>query len=721
MLKTLSPHLLVSICALICSIIVVVCVFIALHLPWLGLHIQHNGTWQLSSIDPQSPNQNTINTYLQQKNLQLPLALKALQAQNETIPFNNALFMEEPDTLPTYGEFNQLMHEQRALFLASQNHRLQLVTANNDVIPLKTSPRSLSSLPALFWFQLFVGVGGALTGALVWASRRRDMAAVLYALTGVGYLIFAPAAAIYSTRELIIDGELFRVLSALNHAGALFFTASLTSLLWTYPIKLGSARIPLVLYGLALIAWATNIFQLVEPAFIHLSVLLIFSISFIFAFIQWRKTRSDPRGRAALRWFLLSIYTATGLFAGFIIIPAALQIQQPASQGIMFGAFLVMYWGLALGIVKYRLFQLEQWWHSITGWFISGLFIVIFDIVLVSGLALPQTLALPIALAIAGWIYFPLRQFLWSKIGKQKNQPINAWIGNVLPLLIDRETNEAFKNNNERWSEILRAVWRSPQVEQHPGALNKPIITNDGLSLLVPAYIPDQDYHFCINLPDSGARLFTAADFKTLDYVQQIVGLALQRIEARNQGIQVERDRIRRDMHDDLGATLLKLLHTSDGNTKPLVRNAIVDMRRLVSTLDNTPLGKHEAIANWRKEIEERCQIAQAKLDWFDDEETLPEFLSARTYANLSRILREAVSNALKYSHPLAVTISFHKNTIRISNPTVDDLAQHGHGQRIMSERATEINATLTQGKEDTIHFVTVTIPPEQGWQKDDM
>jgi hypothetical protein len=718
MLKSQSPHLLVSICALICSIIVLACVYISLHLPWLGLSIQYDdnrNAWQLNSIDPQSPNQDSINAYFTQKNLQLPLTVNKLQTHNNIIPLNKALFIEEPDTLPSHKEFNQLMQEQHALFVASHNHELQLITADNDMIPLKTVNRSLSSLPGLFWFQLFVGVGGALTGALVWASRRRDMAAVLYALTGVGYLIFAPAAAIYSTRELIIDGELFRWLSALNHVGALFFTASLTSLLWTYPVKLGSVKIPLVLYGLALLALTTNVLQLADPAIMHLSVLLIFSISFIFAFIQWRKTRNDPRGRAALRWFLLSIYTATGLFAGFIIIPAVLQIQQPASQGIMFGAFLIMYWGLALGIVKYRLFQLEQWWHSITGWFISGLFIIVFDIVLVSGLALPQAMALPIALAIAGWIYFPLRQFLWNKIGKQQSQHINTWIGNVLPLLIDQQASETFKSSNERWPEILRAVWRSPQVEQCRGALDKPRITNDGLSLLVPAYEAAQDYHFCINLPDSGARLFTAADFKTLDYVKQIVGLALERIEARNQGIQVERDRIKRDMHDDLGATLLKLFHASDDDTKPLVRNAIVDMRRLVSTLDSTPLGKYEALGNWHKEIEERCQIANAHLDWSDQEETLPEFLSARTYANLSRILREAVSNALKYSEPAAISISFNQNTIRISNLAAENLAQNGYGQRIMAERAAEINAVLTQGKEGGVYFVNVTIPPEQG------
>lgn len=717
LIKSQSPHALVSISVLFCSIIVLLCTYLALQLPWLGLVIQYNSTsekWQLTSVHRGSINERIMVDYLQQNTREFPLNVVGIQASGTTIPFSSALFIDEPDTLPTHEEFNDLMRSQQQLFTASKNGQLLLITEDQQYIPLQTVNRSIADLPVLFWFQLFVGVGGALTGALVWASRRSDMATILYGLTGVGYLIFAPTAAIYSTRELIICGELFRALSAINHFGALFFTASLTTLLWTYPIKLGSAKFPAMIYGTVFIIWLLNdVLQWLAPAVMHLAVLLVFSISFIFAAIQWRKTRIDPRGRAALRWFLLSIYTATGLFAGFIIIPAALHIEQPASQGLMFGAFLIMYWGLALGIVKYRLFQLEQWWHSITGWFISGLFIVLFDIVLVSGLALPQELALPIALAIAGWVYFPLRQLLWVRLGRQANHKLETWIGNILPMLVDRESSELFKSGNDRWIEILREVWRTPYVESCVGPLAEPLITNDGLRLLVPAYPGNQDHHFCVDLPDTGARLFTSADIKTVKHLQQITSLALERIDARKQGVELERDRIRRDMHDDLGATLLNLLHASPDDIKPLVRNAIADMRGLVSALSQASLGKAEAITHWRLEIEERCRLAGVQLNWSDSQETLPEFLSARTYTNLSRILREAISNALKYASPAEITIVFHRSTITVSNPVVDQDVGQGSGRHIMVERAAEIGARVEYQQEGTIYSLVITVPPE--------
>lgn len=717
MLNNQSPYALVSFSVVFCSTVALACLYLALHSPWLGLTIQYNAgieKWQLVAVHQSSANRHSIENYLQENNLQLPLNLKILQAGREQIALSESLFMEEPDILPSYLQFNTLMQEQQQLFLASKDNQLALVGEDGALIALQTTNRPIDNLPGLFWFQLFVGVGGALTGALVWASRRNDTAAILYALTGVGYLIFAPAAAIYSTRELIIDGELFRMLSAINHFGALFFTASLTSLLWTYPIQLGSFRIPLLLYIAALTAWVTNLSQWVSPVVMHLAVLGIFSISFIFATIQWRKTRIDPRGRAALRWFLLSIYTATGLFAGFIIIPAALHIQQPAPQGLMFGAFLIMYWGLALGIVKYRLFQLEQWWYSITGWFVSGLFIVVFDVLLVSGLALPQDVALPLALAIAGWVYFPLRQSVWKRMGKQKIPSVDSWIGNVLPLLIDKEAGDSSKSGSDRWIDILRAIWRTPHVDICSGSLNSPTITNDGLRLLVPSYPSNQSHHFCVDLPDAGARLFTTADIQTVKHVQQIVGLALERIDARNQGVQLERDRIRRDMHDDLGASLLSLLHASSAETKPLVSNAIAEMRRLVSTLDQSPITKQVALVNWRREIEERCQLAGLTLIWKDDQETLPEILSARRYSNLSRILREAVSNVLKYASPRELELVISGNSILLSNPVVaEGDSGEGFGQRIMQERATEIGVTLTQSFSGVSHSMLIIIPPE--------
>ena len=49
-----------------------------------------------------------------------------------------------------------------------------------------------------------------------------------------------------------------------------------------------------------------------------------------------------------------------------MILPAILQKAQPASQGLLFTPFLLMYAGLAPGVVRHRLFNSERW--GVAGW-----------------------------------------------------------------------------------------------------------------------------------------------------------------------------------------------------------------------------------------------------------------------------------------------------------------------------------------------------------------
>jgi signal transduction histidine kinase len=707
MIKNLSPHTLISLCCGLCLIVAASCIILAINIPWLGITIapnHDNNSWIIVAIHSDSPNQHASTPSLASANdLSVGMNLIGVQVAEEFTAFSDNLTIEEPDVLETYAAYNQLMRSQTRIATAAQKNQLALVTADHKRIAVMSSSRPLSDLPALFWFQLCVGVGGALTGALVWSSRRLDPAATLYALTGLGYLIFAPSAAIYSTRELILDGEIFRILSAINHFGALFFTASLTNLLWRYPHNLGSNNIIYGVYFLALLVWLIDVFQLVAPAIFHLSVLIIFATSFVFAFVQWRKTKHDPVGRAALRWFLLAIYTATGLFSAVIIIPAALHVPPPASQGIMFGAFLLMYWGLALGIVRYRLFSLEQWWYSIMAWFLGGLCVVVFDVLLIASVALPQDIALPLAVAATGWLYFPLRQKLWEILSRHQHHHISDWLSKVLPLLIDVDSKDSSYTHDQRWMKILSQVWQTDYVTQQEGSISVPQIIDDGLTLLTPSQNNNENCHYKIHCPLKGERLFNAKDIKTLSLLEQITRLSFERIEARNIGASQERERIRRDIHDDLGARLLTLLHSSSGEQQALIKEALQDTRRLVATLDPNSVNKILALNTWHTEIQQRCDFAGVELNWLDANETLPDMLSSRQNANIGRILREAISNSLKHASPRLITIQIQENEIVVTNDGNSAPREqwiNGNGCRIMDERAQEINARISWNTE---------------------
>lgn len=692
---SLSPRTLASICVAITLAVVASALTLALQVPVTGVSLAapedgSGGLLVIDTDDHASPG------------LAPGDRITAFLAGDERIPATPALLVEDPDAIVTFDEYNTFMTWQTRLATALGAGMLAVETGDGRKLPLSARQRHLGDLPLMFWLQVLFGVGGMLTGALVLAARPADTATRLYALTGLGFLIFAPAAAVYSTRELVLSGELFRPLSLANHFGALLFTASLTALVWRYPTSLRGLPVVALCYIAAFSAWVADIMQAGDSNTLSpTSVLLIFLLSFLFAAMQWWRTRQAPADRAALRWFLLSIYIATGLFAGAILVPTAIGVPAPASQGVMFGAFLIMYWGLALGITRYRLFQLERWWRDIWWWFVGGTAIVVVDIVLISTLALSDAMALSMSVAIVGWLYFPLRQWLWSRTSAPRSRPLAQWLPDVLPMLIETASGSAHEEHiRECWPAVVGAVFRPLAIEPGTGSPGAPAIRENGLALAIPD-ARDPTRHLLLRYPDAGSRLFTHDDLDTLSALLELFDLALDRLRARDTGARLERERIRRDIHDDLGARLLTLLHRSAPENQPLVREAIDDLRILVRALDFEDQPLREALDIWQAEARKRVESAGATLDWQGNDVPASVRLTARQSSNIMRIVREGISNALRHARPASILIRVNATSERLvieihNDGLVKPLADwaDSRGRQITQGRAADLGGT---------------------------
>ncbi len=111
-----------------------------------------------------------------------------------------------------------------------------------------------------------------------------------------------------------------------------------------------------------------------------------------------------------------------------------------------------------------------------------------------------------------------------------------------------------------------------------------------------------------------------------------------------------ERKRIAADLHDDLGAKLLTIVHTSDSERiSTLAREALEEMRLSVRGLTGKAVRLSDAMGDWRAEVIGRLGQAGIDGEW-DAPEDLPQRLSARAYVQTTRILREATSNVIKHS-----------------------------------------------------------------------
>ena len=123
--------------------------------------------------------------------------------------------IEEPDTLATYAEMRRFFARQSMLEGVVSGRSVSIETAGarpaqqTTLAPARMRP--ISDLPAALWVQMLVGLASFLIGGWVWALRRSDTAARLFALASLGILVFTFPAALYSTRELAIDGGDHRV------------------------------------------------------------------------------------------------------------------------------------------------------------------------------------------------------------------------------------------------------------------------------------------------------------------------------------------------------------------------------------------------------------------------------------------------------------------------------------------------------------------------------
>ena len=105
--------------------------------------------------------------------------------------------------------------------------------------------------------------------------------------------------------------------------------------------------------------------------------------------------------------------------------------------------------------------------------------------------------------------------------------------------------------------------------------------------------------------------------------VQRVEELTARRVE---QFTQQERRRIASDLHDDLGAKLLTIVHTSDSARIPqLAREALDEMRLSVRGLAGRPVRLDEALADWRAEVMTRLQQAAVEARWENPDEALEQ------------------------------------------------------------------------------------------------
>lgn len=138
-----------------------------------------------------------------------------------------------------------------------------------------------------------------------------------------------------------------------------------------------------------------------------------------------------------------------------------------------------------------------------------------------------------------------------------------------------------------------------------------------------------------------------------------------------SQSASKERERIYRDLHDDVGSKLLSLYYRLDNTSdSTLAKSALEDLRDIVSHKSMESCSLSAAVQQWRSEAFSRTHDASVRLSWHFDEAGTTSVLNESQHAQLRRMLREVLSNAILHSSnvtEIRVTIDVVGDFLRVT------------------------------------------------------
>lgn len=685
--------------------------WMVLHEPWLGLEFD----------DPPEPTAGlsivSLDAQARAAGLRKGDRVVALRAAERSFEIPPGWRVETPSYIIRFADYNAFLAQQGALHTLLKQPTVEVLREDGAAFRLGARDRPLDALPAAFWYQLVYALLALSVGTVLLAFRPADTAARWFALASFGFFLGTMMRALYGSRALVIDPDVMRTALAVAHAAALWATAALANFAWHFPRRLASAPVPAALMGFALIAWLVDTLQLVPTSNLAYRgpMLAMFLPVLGFSIAQYWTARNDPVRRAVARWLLLVIIAGPATVGvGMLMVAFGVEPDIPrGTQGL--STVLLMYLGMVVLILRHRAFDLERWWFEAWVWFLCGALVIGLDLLLVYALSLKIATALALSLAVVGWVYFPIRQWLLVRLWRRPQRDLRELFPELVRILLAPA--DGTPSLDARWRALLARVFEPRSIGELESAPDAVHIEQAGLRLVVPHAAGAGA--IALDYADGGARLFSRHDVhlaqSLLDLLRQ--GSTLQ--EAYGRGAAHERGRIARDLHDDIGARLLTLVHeTGSERVASLARAALGDMRDLVGGLRARPLALGDALADWRAELTERAGVAGCVVTWHQPE-SIPEILlSPRQQVNLARILREAASNALRHARPGRIDSGAEMDAGRLRLSLRHDGAfappadwREGMGVASMRRRAADLGGTIRWHSEDAELAVELDVP----------
>lgn len=504
-----------------------------------------------------------------------------------------------------------------------------------------------------FW----TGVGGAAIGLAfaLWihATAPRQWGTRWYLITAIGFAVSgwtAPALALGPA----VPESARAAIAVVGWPALALFMGAFAAMFLRFPqplVTIRAARRVVAIGGiLALVAgvptqWRHTLF----PIFLFAAVVALVAL----VLVQAWHGRHDARIRLRL-----------GIVAGVVVLGAALyllvEMFWPRAEDVheraevMFPLNTIIFIGIGLTTGPAAIFARGRWGRSLMVSALLATGALLLDGLLLAFVTRQQGAALGLAVAAIAAVYVPIRT-LSDRAAERRRE---ARAREMLDLAAAVAFATAPQEVETRWHDALRALF-DPQSIAPAGAGiagQTPEIGDGGTTLLLPGF--QSLAPLACHQADRGRRLFTDADIVTATSLINILDQLIAGRDAYLRGVEVERDRIARDLHDDVNGRLVtSLLRDDPVAMRDDVRGAISEIRSIVRAADGNNRSLANLLADLRHETMTRLEAVGVALDWpvrACPDDPVIDYL---TYRHVASILRECVTNIIRHAEATRVCI----------------------------------------------------------------
>ena len=270
-----------------------------------------------------------------------------------------------------------------------------------------------------------------------------------------------------------------------------------------------------------------------------------------------------------------------------------------------------------------------------------------------------------------------------------------------LPFLIEEFSSSGTPIDN-RWQSILQRFFSDCVLTLSTSPISECRINDQQNILEVPSIL--LKYGYSLNSTNPEIQ-FNKDDIELANSLLKLTKQFITIEEAFEKGALEERQRIARDLHDDVAARMLTLIHSvKDEKTIALSRSILKSLRNSIYTLDNKSTASIlDAITDVRSEIQVRLNSIGMQLIWHQSENLQGLSFTPRQHINLNRMLHEITTNIIKHANAQFMEIIINLDNQLVSVEVSDngkgfDLQNciPGKGLNNIKTRAQELNGNAS-------------------------